>query len=132
MGQITHQYVIDTNIFIYHLNNCLGRDGQMLLEQALLAGSFVSIITRIELLSWHKHTEDSFNAASELLNNLTEQPLNEDIAQGCIKLRKKYRLKVPDALIAATALQLKLPLITRNVDDYKNVSGLKLVNPFTA
>jgi predicted nucleic acid-binding protein len=123
-------YVIDTDVLIYHLNDCLGKDGEALLEKAFLNGVFISVITRIELLSWHKHVEKSTKATLELLNNITEHSLNEEIIQTCIDLRKRFRLKVPDAIIAATALTLGAPLITNNLSDYKKVPRLKLIDPF--
>ncbi|MEL7532264.1 MAG: type II toxin-antitoxin system VapC family toxin, partial [Bacteroidota bacterium] len=51
-------------------------------------------------------------------------PLTEDIVQKTIMLRKQYRIKLPDAIIAATALHYDLQLITRNFDDFKQIKGL--------
>ncbi|EDN64989.1 PilT-like protein [Beggiatoa sp. PS] len=48
----------------------------------------------------------------------------------CIQLRQTTSLKVPDAIIAATALHLKLPLMTRNIKDFQKVPHLQLFNPF--
>jgi predicted nucleic acid-binding protein len=36
---------------------------------------------------------------------------------------------VPDAIIAATALYLKMPLMTRNIKDFQKIPHLKLFNP---
>lgn len=54
-----------------------------------------------------------------LLNSVTEQPLTEEIIQSSAHLRRSFRLKLPDAIIAATALYHEVPLITRNVSDFK-------------
>ncbi|HAL83190.1 MAG TPA: hypothetical protein DCO83_13965 [Mucilaginibacter sp.] len=48
-----------------------------------------------------------------------------------IELRKKYKIKLPDALIAATALHYRLILITRNISDFNKIAGLKIINPHT-
>lgn len=40
------------------------------------------------------------------------------------------KMKLGDAIIAATALAYKIPLVTRNVDDFKHIVGLDLINPF--
>jgi len=48
----------------------------------------------------------------------------------CIQLRQSTSLKIPDAIIAATALDLELPLMTRNIKDFKKVPDLKWINPF--
>ncbi|MBS1751893.1 MAG: hypothetical protein JST63_18485 [Bacteroidetes bacterium] len=45
-------------------------------------------------------------------------------------MRKTYNIKLPDAIIAATALSYELILITRNTIDFKNINNLKLINPW--
>ena len=54
------------------------------------------------------------------------------MADAAILLRQSRRIKLGDALIAATALLYELLLMTRNVDDFKRVSGLRIINPFAA
>jgi len=130
MGLTTESKVFDTNILIYHLNDSLGDDAEQLLEKAFESGSYISVITRIELLGWHKHSDESLSSTEDLLSNLSEQPLSEEIVKRCIQLRQTTSLKVPDAIIAATALYLELPLVTRNINDFQKVPNLKLFNPF--
>ncbi|MCK5524079.1 MAG: type II toxin-antitoxin system VapC family toxin [Thiomargarita sp.] len=132
MGLTTESKVFDTNILIYHLNDDLGDDAEQLLEKALESASYISIITRIELLGWTKHSEESLSSAENLLSTFYEQPLSEEIVKLCIQLRQTTSLKLPDAIIAATAKHLELPLITRNIKDFQKVPGLKLFNPFEA
>ena len=57
--------------------------------------------------------------------------IDEDIVNQTIELRKSYKIKIPDAIIAATALTLDLELVTNNVSDFKNVTGLQILNPYT-
>lgn len=47
-----------------------------------------------------------------------------------IEVRKNYSVKLPDAIIAATALVHDYTLVTRNASDFKKISGLKLLNPW--
>lgn len=56
MGAITKNFVIDTNILIYHLNDVLNEQAEQLLETALTHHSYISVITRIEVLGWKSHT----------------------------------------------------------------------------
>lgn len=56
--------------------------------------------------------------------------VTNDIIDKTIEIRKSGRTKLPDALIAATALINGLELLTRNVSDFKNVQGLKVINPW--
>jgi len=58
-------------------------------------------------------------------------PLNDEIADKTIELRKKYKkLALADAIIAATAIINNFNLITPNIVDFKNISSLKLTNPY--
>jgi predicted nucleic acid-binding protein len=123
--------VFDTNILIYHLNGKLDEAAERMLEQALEENARISVITRIEVLGWPGQTEDAFQRARSFLDQFNEQPLTDDIAEESVALRRKRRLKIPDAIIAATALRLNLPLVTRNTDDFRGIEGLDLINPFS-
>ncbi|WP_366078947.1 type II toxin-antitoxin system VapC family toxin [Thermococcus sp.] len=57
-------------------------------------------------------------------------PLTDEIADVAIELRRKVSIKLPDAVIAATALLHNLTLVTRNVKDFEKVKGLRIYNPF--
>jgi len=61
---------------------------------------------------------------------LIELPLTSEIAERTIILRKRFRIKVPDAIIATTALEYSLQFVTRNQDDFVKVEDLRLINPF--
>jgi len=56
--------------------------------------------------------------------------INDDIIEKTIELRKTYKTKLPDAIIAATAIAYGLTLITRNIKDFKGVQGLDVLNPY--
>ena len=127
---MTKQRVFDSNLLIYYLNASLSQSARKQVDDVIETGAFISVITRIEVLGWHKHSDESKSSAEDLLDNLTEQPLSDEIVKLCIQLRQTTSLKVPDAIIAATALYLELPLITRNIKDFQKVPNLKLFNPF--
>ncbi|MGA1864224.1 MAG: PIN domain-containing protein [bacterium] len=57
-------------------------------------------------------------------------PVDEVIAGKCIDLRRHRQIKLADAVIAATALVHGLSLATRNVEDFKGIDALVVVNPF--
>ena len=122
--------VFDSNILIYHINGQL----DTVLEQALSywfeLPSYISTITVMEVLSWPGHSDETAKLTAVFLNFFDEIAIDPDIKFAAIALRRTYRLKLPDAIIAATALHLEVPLITRNVKDFKNISDLKLINPF--
>ncbi|MCK4486578.1 MAG: type II toxin-antitoxin system VapC family toxin, partial [Desulfobacterales bacterium] len=84
----------------------------------------ISILTKIEFLGWDKHTPEGFIEPANIY------PLDEEIANKAIELRTKRKIKLADAVIAATALLNNLIVATRNVDDFKGVKGLQITNPF--
>lgn len=63
------------------------------------------------------------------MNDTNILDLTSDIVNKCIDIRKKQKTKLPDAIIAATALVHDFTLITRNISDFKNIDDLKLINP---
>jgi predicted nucleic acid-binding protein len=131
MGLFVSGCVIDTNILIYHLAGVLTDQAEASLADALESGSYISIITRIELLGWRKHSSDSLKAAEVLLKSVSEIPLHEEIIRLCISFRQNYPIKLPDAIIAATARYAKVPLMTRNMPDFERVPELKMVDPLS-
>ena len=131
MGPLVSGCVIDTNILIYHLAGVLTDQAEVTLADALESGSYISIITRIELLGWRKHSPDSLKAAEALLQSVSEIPLHEEIIRLCISFRQNYPIKLPDAIIAATARYAKVPLMTRNMPDFERVPELKMVDPLS-
>lgn len=123
-------FVLDTNILIYYLNQQLPELVKVQVDEAILSGCAISVITRIEVLGWQGHTEQSLMAARGLLSLCEEVSLNKAVADCCIDLRRRYKIKLPDAVIAATALVSEYSLITRNSDDFIKIEGLVCVNPF--
>lgn len=95
-----------------------------------IAVPFISVVTKVELLSFPNITEKEEDQILELLQNFSVIPLDDEITCESIKVRKKFRLKVPDAIIAASALIHKGTLVTRNEKEFKKVKELKILNPF--
>ena len=121
--------LFDTNIFIYHFNNQLTESGTALLREGIAGNGVYSVITRIEVLGY-RQSESAERQAKQLLSKLVELPLTSEIAERTIAIRKSLRIKVPDAIIAATALEYSLQLVSRNEEDFSQIQDLKLVNPF--
>ncbi|MEM6716816.1 MAG: type II toxin-antitoxin system VapC family toxin [Cyanobacteria bacterium P01_D01_bin.6] len=124
------QLLFDTNIFIYHFNNQLTELGTALLREGIAGAGAYSVITRIEVLGY-KQSELAESQAEQLLNRLAELPLTAEVTERTIAIRKGLRIKVPDAIIAATALEYSLQLVSRNENDFAQIKGLVLLNPFS-
>ncbi len=65
----------------------------------------------------------------EFMNLSFVYDINDKIIEQTIDLRKNYKIKVPDAIIAATALVHNFTLVTRNTGDFERIPGLELLNP---
>ncbi len=100
--------VLDTNAVLYFLASRLA--------QSLPQAEFhVSVITEMELLSYPLLKPDEETAIHDFLSDVTLVDLNPDIKQSAIALRRQYRLKLPDAVVAATAQHLKAELFTNDL-----------------
>lgn len=89
--------LLDTNIVLYHLADQLLR--------GLSPGNFaVSVITEIELLSFPNLKLQEESNIRQFLTDVTVIPLSRSIVERAISLRKTHRLKLPDAIILATAV----------------------------
>ncbi len=123
MGQ---RFLIDTNILIEFLSNRLPEKGKRFIAKILDEEFLISVIREMEVLGY-----PAINKETELFIELaTSINLNEDIVKTTINIRKNYKVKLPDAIIASTAISNNLTLVTRNVSDFKSIKKLKILNPW--
>lgn len=125
MNGINNQYLIDSNIIIYHLN---GEEIATNFLRENILNCFISRITFIEILSFNFSINEK-NDVINLLNTFTIIDTNEDISLQCLKNREIKKIKLPDNLIASTAQINNLILVTRNIKDFENLD-IKVVNIF--
>lgn len=124
------EYLVDTNILIYYFADAIPKKELNRIEKLFMTSFNISIITKIEFLGWGKHTEIGFEKARKFVGFAKVIPLTNEIANLTIDLRRKCMIKLPDLVIAATALNKNLILVTRNEDDFKDVEMLEVYNPF--
>ncbi|MES2517930.1 MAG: PIN domain-containing protein [Bacteroidota bacterium] len=55
--------------------------------------------------------------------------ITDDIVDKTVELTRKYKIKTPDAIIAATAITKQLTLITDNDRNFLNIKDLRVINP---
>ena len=118
LGQMnSERFVIDTNIFILRINDRLA--------ELLPRGEIIcSVITEIELLSFPALTSAEETLLRAMLARVAVYGIDQNIKEEAIRLRRQSRLKLPDAIIAATALCHQAALVT-NDNELQNVPGLK-------
>jgi hypothetical protein len=85
-----------------------------------------SVVTRAELFAGNESEEPAVTA---LLARLTELDVTVEIALRAGRIRRTTQLDVPDALIAATALEHGMPVMTRNRRHFERVAGLVVRSP---
>ena len=119
--------LLDTNVLIYNLQGNLSAEVKANVRQAMDAKqAYISVITRIEVLGWKGYNDMTLQQMGLLLSKLHEIPLTEAVVQGTIRIRKQFGLKLPDAVIAASAAVQGIALLTGNVDDFKRVADLQV------
>lgn len=89
----------------------------------------VSVISKIEVLRFNAPLQIE-RVLSAFFDNSKILLLNEDVVKITISVCKQHKIKLPDAIIAATALSLNLTLLTRNTSDFKHIQGLTVINPW--
>ena len=112
---------IDTNILLYFLK---GHPEviDLISDKELV----VSVITEIELLSFPLLTAENKQQIKNLLNDCTILDLNQEIKELTIEFRKKYKIKLPNSLIAASAYSSKAPLLTSD-KEFRKIEELNLL-----
>ena len=86
----------------------------------------MSTVTELELYSYPDLNDEEEAAIKQLLTDMFVVPLDSRLARYAGYLRRLYRLKTPDSAIAATAMLTKTTLLTRNVDDFRQIDDLKV------
>jgi predicted nucleic acid-binding protein len=89
--------------------------------------ALISAIVRAEVLAWGNHTAGSLDAAAALLDICQLLPVTLEVADEAARIRRETGLKLPDALIAATALLKSATLVSANSKDFRRVPDLALV-----
>lgn len=122
-------FTIDTNILIYYVAG--DKQAADFLLKQISSGAVLIIPTIVvaEFLSFPglKAKEQTFFA--NLLGQLQIEPLSFEIAQKAGGIRRKYKITLPDAIVAATALQTKTTLLTRNIKHFGRVKEIRVQSP---
>ena len=104
-----NNFVADTNAVLYLLvgNKCM--------EKYIQENLYVSVISEMELLGFPNISQEETSCIRKFLINCSECNISESIKEKTIELRKKYNIKLPDAIIAATAVCNKIPLLSADI-----------------
>ena len=124
-GNATGRFLLDTNVVIYSTLDKLNLRDFLRVEDEL----YISSITYIEALGFAFENEKEETKATNLCEKLVRLFLTREVEKQTILIRKTKKMKLPDAIIAATAIVHDLTLVTCNTDDFRNIPELKILNP---
>jgi predicted nucleic acid-binding protein len=111
------KFLLDTNAVLYLLG---GR-----LAFPLESGSYyTSVISEMELLSYSNLTADDEDRLQSFLESVTVVELTGDVKKAAIELRRRHGVKLPDAIVAASALVLGAELLT-NDQQLLRIAGVR-------
>ena len=119
-------YTFDTNILVYYLGEEESAVEALTPIIASTSPVYLSTISELELLSLSSLNFQDFHEIGKLIRRLVTVPLDSRIARIASAIRRRVKLKTPDAAIAATAIATGTTLITRNVKDFEKVPNLSI------
>ena len=115
-------YLIDTNSLIDAQMQKLPGKGLAFLADVINENFTISFITYIEFLGYKNATQTT----QDFIALATVIEINKAIIDICITLRKEHRIKLPDAIIAATALSQNLIIIANNEKDFEKYQRIEI------
>ena len=116
----------DTNSIIYYLD---GAQEVVPIVEEILATQprpFIATVSELELFSSPSLTSIEAFRVEEFISTCVLVLLDSQIARIGARLRREYKLKTADSIVAATALFTNSTLLTRNIRDFKKISGLMI------
>ena len=113
--------LIDTNIALYLLNG-----DETIAELLKGIDVYISFISELELLGFQDLRQEERPLIDEFLSNCIIVELNQSIKQLTIELKRNYKIKLPDAIIAATSKYMNIPLISAD-KGFEKISELQFI-----
>ena len=122
---------MDSNAVIYFLAGGLPNSANIAIENKINANQIaISDVTKMEILGFNFPDPAEELSFINFVNAVDVIPINQSIVNQTIEFRKMKKIKLPDAIIAATVHSEQLDIITRNTADFNGL-GLTCINPFT-
>ena len=117
--------LLDSNILIYSASE------KYKYLRALIKKPDVacSIISKLEVLGYHKITKEQSNYFEAIFKVIKILPITEEVIAQAIIYRQKKSMSVGDSIIASSAKVFNCDLHTNNVDDFGNIKDFKIINP---
>jgi predicted nucleic acid-binding protein len=118
----------DSSAVILYFNDALSAESFEVMKKAIEEGTgAISVISRAEVLAWPSHTAQSIQEAIAGMGGFEQLAVDAAVADEAARIRREHNLKLPDALIAASARLNRLPVVTANPRDFERVSQLQVI-----
>lgn len=117
--------LLDSNIIIYSVQPEFEKILEFLSSKE--DSLSVSIISKIEVLGYNKLTNFDKENFLSFFDKIQSFGVNDEIVNIAIDLKQQQKMSLGDAIIAATAIYKKIPLLTNNTDDFKHIENLVLI-----
>ena len=123
MGQ---EYLLDTNVILDFIGGKLPAKSENFLSKIIDDRINISAINKMELLGFSNVEQ----VLIDLVSFAVIYHIDDEIIDKTIELRKKYKIKLPDAIIAATAITNEFTLISHNFKDFQKITELNFINSY--
>jgi predicted nucleic acid-binding protein len=117
-----NKFVLDTNFVLYLL------EGKFSLSHFPNGEYFISFITELELLSYPLLKSEDRIKIGNFLSSVYIVDVTSSIKKKTIELRKEYKMKLPDAIIAATSWDMEAKLVSSG-KAFSKIKEVMLLSP---
>ena len=116
-----NEFLLDTNAVLYVLN---GDEtlSDFLFEKKL----YISVITEIELLSYKYLTAKEKQQIKDFIKEFVTINISDKVKHLTIELKRRSNMKLPDSIIAGTAMALQIPFVTSD-KQFRTIGDLNLI-----
>ena len=123
------KHLMDSNAIVDYLDAAFPSNGLLVVDEILKNEINISVVNQIELLSFLPSQKNVTQRIQDFISFANVFPLDVTIAMQTLEICKEHQIKLPNAIIAATAIHHNLILITNNEKDFASIKGLKILNP---
>lgn len=123
------KYLVDSNTLIDYIAEKLPEKTETWIDSIIDEEVCLSIINKLEVLGFNFKNPEDIIPFEELIQIVKIFSLDEAIENKTIELRKTVKIKLPDAIIAATALVHGLTIVSHNLKDFSRIAGLAVIDP---
>ncbi len=123
---MAERFIIDSSAAIKYLNNSLPVRSLAFSDKELDKEINISIITKVEILAWDPPDPSDLIIARKFTDGASIFPVDDNIGDIAVSIRKATKVKLPDVLIAATAIVRDLTLVADNDKDFNKILELNI------